>query len=235
MLNVSDTESDVSQTLTLNLEPYESRILVFTRGRTLPTSKESPRQSLPAALDLSADWKVSFGDSSKQLQMDHLRSWTDDEAMRYFSGQATYTKTVSIPDGMLSPALEFKLDFGEGTAVAQTSGAANAMRAWMESPVREAAVVYVNGKRAGSVWHPPYSVDVTRYLRAGQNEIRILVGNTAINELSGRALPDYKLLNSRYGERATPQDMKDLQPLPSGILGRVRLVAAQAQQTIPAN
>ena len=38
----------------------------------------------------------------------------------------------------------------------------------------------------------------------------------------GRPLPSYRLLNLRYGERFTPQDMKDLQPLPSGILGPVR-------------
>jgi hypothetical protein len=222
-----------SQSAAIELEPYESRVLVFTaRGQS---ARAQAAHALPAPLDLSDGWNVSFGNSGKPVQMDHLRSWTDDEAMKYFSGQATYVKTVSIADGMLSPRLEFQLDFGEGTAVAQTSGAANGMRAWMESPVREAAVVYVNGKRAGAVWHPPYSVDVTKYLRSGQNEIRIVVGNSAINELAGRPLPDYRLLNSRYGERATPQDMKDLQPLPSGILGRVRLIAAQAQIIVPAN
>ena len=30
------------------------------------------------------------------------------------------------------------------------------MQTWLDGPVREAAVVYVNGKRAGSVWCPPY-------------------------------------------------------------------------------
>jgi alpha-L-rhamnosidase len=235
MLNMSDTDPKISETLTLSLEPYESRILAFNYGRTPFGPQEQPLRPLPAALDWSDGWRVSFGDADKQIQMDYLHSWTDDETMKYFSGRATYVKTVSIPDGMLSPSLEFKLDFGEGTAVAQTSGVANGMRAWMESPVREAAVVYVNGKRAGAVWHPPYSADVTKYLHAGQNEIRVLVGNSAINELAGRPLPDYKLLNSRYGERATPQDMKDLQPLPSGILGRVRLVASEAQPIIRPN
>ena len=235
MLNMSDTEPEVSQTLTLNLEPYESRILVFTRGRTPPTPKESHSRPLPTAMDLSDGWKVSFGDASKQIPMDHLHSWTDEESKKYFSGLAAYVKTVSIPDGMLNPSLEFRLDFGEGTIVPRTSAVGNGMRAWMEGPVREAAVVYVNGKRAGSVWHPPYSVDVTKYLHTGQNEIRVVVGNTAINELAGRSLPDYKLLNLRFGERATPQDMKDLQPLPSGILGHVRLMASQAQLAVPAN
>ena len=43
--------------------------------------------------------------------------------------------------------------------------------------------------------------------------------------LAGQSLPDYKLLNLRYTERFTPQDMKDLKPLPSGILGAVKLVS----------
>ena len=105
------------------------------------------------------------------------------------------------------------------------------MQAWFEAPVREAAVVYVNGQRAGSVWHPPYAARLTGLLRAGENELRIVVANTAINEMAGTVLPDYRLLNSRYGERFTPQDMDGLQPLPSGLLGALRLVARPAQPT----
>jgi hypothetical protein len=99
------------------------------------------------------------------------------------------------------------------------------MRAWLDPPIREAAVVYVNQERAGSIWSPPYSIEVTKYLKRGENHIRILVGNTAINYLSGRKLPDYKLLNLRYGERFQPQDMQNLQPLPAGLIRGVRLVA----------
>jgi Glycosyl hydrolases family 2, sugar binding domain. len=99
------------------------------------------------------------------------------------------------------------------------------MRALLESPVREAAQVYINGQFVGSVWHPPYEVDVSKFLRIGENQVRIVVANTAINALAGQSLPDYKLLNLRYTERFTPQDMKDLKPLPSGILGPVRLIA----------
>ena len=103
------------------------------------------------------------------------------------------------------------------------------MQTWFEGPVREAAVVYVNGQRAGSVWHPPYALKLTRLLRPGENTLSIVVANTAINEMAGTALPDYRLLNSRYGERFTPQDMEGLQPLPSGLLGGVRLVARQPE------
>ena len=51
-----------------------------------------------------------------------------------------------------------------------------------------------------------------------------MVGNTAINELAGAALPNYRLLYARYGMLFQPQGMQDLQPLPSGILGQVNLI-----------
>jgi len=98
------------------------------------------------------------------------------------------------------------------------------MWAYLDAPVRDAAEVYVNGSLAGVVWHPPYRIDVTAQLRAGSNEVRIVVGNTAINGLAGHPLPDYRLLWDRYGKLFEPQGMQDLHPLPSGILGPVTLI-----------
>ena len=98
------------------------------------------------------------------------------------------------------------------------------MRAWFEGPVRESAVVYLNGKRAGSAWLPPYEVDVTALLAAGENKLKIVVGNTAVNRMAGSSLPNYKLLTTRYGDRFQPQDMENLKPVPSGILGKVKLI-----------
>jgi hypothetical protein len=98
------------------------------------------------------------------------------------------------------------------------------MRAYLEGPIREAAQVYVNGNLAGVVWHPPYRIDVTEFVRPGDNSLRIVVGNTAINALAGQPLPDYRLLWARYGMRFVPQGMEDLHPVPSGLLGPVTLI-----------
>ena len=65
-------------------------------------------------------------------------------------------------------------------------------------------------------------------LHPGTNKLRIVVGNLAVNEMAGRALPDYRLLNDRYGERFHPQDLANLQPVASGILGKLRLVPRAA-------
>jgi hypothetical protein len=102
------------------------------------------------------------------------------------------------------------------------------VQAWVDAPVREAAVVFVNGERAGSVWCPPYVLDITSHVRPGANALRIDVANLAINSMAGHALPDYKLLNLRYGTRFEVQDMDQVQPVPSGLFGPIRLVAAPA-------
>ena len=157
--------------------------------------------------------------------MSKLQSWTDLPGRKYFSGAAVYEKVVNIDSSLLLPRRQVYLNFGEGTPVTTTERrSGNGMRAMLEGPVREAAVVYVNGGRAGAIWHPPYEVAVRGLLHAGENSLRIVVGNLAINQLAEGPLPDYKELNARFGERFQQQDMANLQPLPSGLLGPVRLI-----------
>src|SRR6185369_7005116 len=100
-------------------------------------------------------------------------------------------KTFVLPDGFLRKGTRIRLDFGNTQLVAAPANPrANGMRALLEGPVREAAVVTVNGRRAGSVWCPPYSIDITDFLNRGENRLRIVVANTAINYMAGHALPD---------------------------------------------
>ncbi|MCU1293201.1 MAG: glycoside hydrolase family 2 sugar binding protein, partial [Bryobacterales bacterium] len=207
--------------LPLDLAPYESRVLVFSSSAA---AEPAPRQPAPAKeIDLSSDWKVTFGRLNLTMDYPKLHSWTDDEHTRFYSGEATYRKTIDVLQGFLADASGVALDFGPGTPIEPAADQLLGMRALFESPVHESAVVYVNGFRAGVVWHPPYSVDVSKSLKEGRNELAVVVGNTAMNEMAGRALPDYRLLNLRYGERFTPQDVKDIRPLPSGITGTVKL------------
>jgi hypothetical protein len=207
----------------LKLAPYESRILVFTHGSESHPETRSVTNATP--IDISSDWDVTFAPLKRSVHMAHLRSWTIDENTMFYSGQAFYEKTVNVPGSFFAQRAKIILDFGPGTPVEPAPGESNGMRALLESPVHESAVVFVNGQRAGPVWHPPYELNVTQYLHAGDNHFRILVGNLAINEMAARALPDYHLLNMRYGERFVPQGMQDVKPLPSGIVGSIHLVA----------
>jgi hypothetical protein len=204
---------------------YGSRFLVFTKRKLAGAPVASTGDSLPAPLDISGAWRVTFGEGGKRIEMPALRSWTEDEDTRYFSGVARYEKEINVPATLLRPGLRLWLDFGE-TRPLPPAGSPARPQALLDAPVRDAAVLYVNGKRAGAVWCPPFAVDVTGMLKAGANKIEVAAGNLAINHMAGRSLPDYRLLNLRYGSRFDPQDMKNLQPLPSGLLGPLRLVSA---------
>ena len=209
----------------ISLQPYASRFLVFSNDIMNQAPNALTLQSSRQSLDLSANWRVHFVQQGRNAYYRTLHSWTQDPVTRFYSGQAEYEKTVRIPDSMRASGFSVHLDFGPGVVVNPSAHQGPGMRALLESPVREAAEVYVNGKQAGSVWCPPYELDITRVLRPGSNDLRIVVGNLAINEMAGRVLPDYRLLNRRYGKRFEPQGMENLQPRPSGILGPIRLKA----------
>jgi hypothetical protein len=226
---------DGGAVVALDLAPYESAVVVFRPDVTARAGGTAPATgAAPAApMDISAGWRVAFGPSGAPADWPALRSWTDDEATRYFSGVAAYEKTVELPAAMMRPGLALRLDLGAPAAI-PVGQLRNGMQAWVEAPVRDAAVVYVNGMRAGSAWCPPYAVDVTALVQPGSNTIRIEVANTAINHMAGRALPDYRLLNLRYGTRFEPQDMDKVQPVPAGLFGPIRLVAAPSPRAATA-
>ncbi len=213
----------------LDLQPYESRLIFFS-DQAMPAQ---PGRSTGKAtqVDLSHGWQVTFANNGPAIEMPDLHSWTEDPHLLYYSGLATYEKSFDLPLTSSAPGATVVLDFGPGTPVDKPSPLGDhSMRAYLESPVREAAQVYVNGKFAGSAWRPPYQVDLTPFLKPGTNDLRITVGNTAINELAGRSLPNYRLLWDLYGLRFVPQDMQNLQPLPSGIIGRITLIETSPAQ-----
>jgi hypothetical protein len=214
-------------TISLELAPYGSAVVVFpSSSDPLPEAPAKPAVAPPSPVDISGGWRVRFGGGATE-DWPALRSWIDDERTRHFSGVASYEKTVDVPAAFLRPGQSVRIDFGAPSPV-EPGGPRARFQAWLSAPVREAAVVYVNGRRAGSAWCPPYAVEITPQLRPGLNDIRIEVANLAINHMAGRALPDYKLLNLRYGTRFEPQDMDKVQPVPAGLLGPIRLVAAPA-------
>jgi hypothetical protein len=210
------TSAAGNSNLDLDLAPYESRVVIFLKNRL---GEAAAMASVAQKLDLSTDWKFTIGGVTEPMHS--LHSWSDDPRWRQFSGQAIYEKTVELK---AAPRVAL-LNFGEGVAIAPGSEkrAGSGMRAWLENPVREAAVIFVNGERAGSVWCPPYELNVAALLKPGANTIRVVVANLAVNAMSARREDDSQL-NARYGERFQAQDMDSIRPLPSGLLGPVQLI-----------
>ena len=79
----------------------------------------------------------------------------------------------------------------------------------------------VNGINCGTLWTPPYQIDITKALKSGKNTIEIEVANTWHNRLIGDNLltPDKRLTWT-----TAPFRLKDKPLLPAGLVGEVKLI-----------
>lgn len=148
--------------------------------------------------------------------------WTDDAATKFYSGEVRYTATFAAH--ALGKGEHLVLRFPDGKPLENTRPAnLPGTRAWFDAPVRDAAVVTVNGKSAGTLWHPPYELDLSPLLNDGSNTIQVRVFNTATNEMAGRPPTDYSALKAVYGDRFQMQDMDKIDAAASGLVGPVTL------------
>jgi hypothetical protein len=138
--------------------------------------------------------------------------------IKYYSGIAAYKKTIQIDE------LEDKryfIDLGV---------------------VNDMARVKLNGKDMGVIWCAPWRTEITDALKEGTNELEIEVANRWINRLLGdRQEPDANVRTVRFenglmgGQEFTTgrytfttalamRSFKFTEPLPSGLLGPVRIM-----------
>jgi hypothetical protein len=226
----------------LYLAPYESRIFVFTLYRGEEEPPAAPSSSAPSTIDLSKDWHLQFSSLNKSETQASLVDWTANPTTLHYSGEGIYSRDFIFDSAPKSPIF-LEIEGGTPTTpqpLTQTespSGIPNplitrpgpGMRAWYDPPIREAAIVYIDGQRAGSLWHPPYRLEVTKFLKPGQNHIEIRVYNTAINAWSAQPPRDFSPLIDKFGDRFQMQDLDKVKPVPSGILGQIHLVTGPIQ------
>jgi hypothetical protein len=131
----------------------------------------------------------------------------------------------------MKPGSRIMLDLGPSKVPQAAGRGGQGYHASLEAPVKEVAVIYLNDKRLTSVWAPPYTVDVTDALKAGENKLRIEVANTAINYMAQNPYPNYNLAGIRqvYGNRFDPQGLNLVEFLPSGLTGPITLKPAAAK------
>ena len=235
----SATTSASATSQPIHLAPYESRTFVFSDSTP---NKPVTTKSLPAQIaDLSTNWKVTFLTLNKTTTQPTLKDWTTDPATLHYSGEAIYTRDFTLASTPHSPAFleveggrpepgnpavpqEHIVRGPDGLPNPLITGTGPGMHAYYDPPIHEAALVTINGQPAGALWHPPYRLDVTRLLKAGQNHIEIRVFNTALNAWSGIPPRDYKPLIQKYGDKFQMQDLDRVKPIPSGLLGKIHLI-----------
>jgi hypothetical protein len=152
----------------LMLDPRESVFVVFRRAATAP-SRTLPSMRTTAQMTLSGFWDVTFPPklgAPEKARLARLESWTknSDDGIKYFSGTATYTKTLQIPQNWLKPKARVMLDLGI---------------------VKDIAQVSINGRKMALVWKPPYKVDVTGALKPGVNRLEIGITNEWTHRVIG--------------------------------------------------
>ncbi|MDF9827841.1 hypothetical protein M2447_001943 [Ereboglobus sp. PH5-10] len=215
-------------------EPKSPRLYVTTKGKMgaeffTPGKVEIKKaggqtralaaDKIPEPKTLAGPWAVTFdakwGAPAGPQRFATLTSWTEsrEPGIKHYSGVATYEKEIA-------------LDKNE-TAAGQ--------RVYLEiDQVCEVAQVTVNGKLAGTLWRPPYRLDITDAVRPGKNTLQIAVANTWVNRcLHDATLPESERLtwaNTMDVHFPDPKKAKPANsihwaygPLPSGLIGTAKL------------
>jgi hypothetical protein len=214
----------------VTLAPYQATVLVTLDTSDVITGPGAAVGSGQLALD--QEWTVAFlGDETpsapQPVGLPH--TWESTPERAGYSGAAEYRTEFEADPAWLdgSGPVPVRLHLGDthpvaGGAAGESGIRGNSFRAAVAVPVREVAVVVLNGVECGRLWAPPYTLDVTAQLRPGRNELRLVVSNTAANALSRDtdilALAEQSA--ARYGRRFRMQDLDlALQGVASGVLG----------------
>ncbi len=146
---------------TLSLDRLQSIFVVFRKDARDCHSERSEESPCPVAL--SGPWTVDFaasaGNPAFTRIFESLEDWTlnPDPAVRYYSGNATYTTRFTLPS--VSRA---SLDLGQVMVLGQ---------------------VKVNGQSVGGVWTYPYRLDIGPWVKEGENTLEVIVYNNWRNRL----------------------------------------------------
>ena len=190
--------------------------------------------AIPPALTISGPWDVSFapgGGAPDRVRFDKLISWSDhsDKGIKFYSGAATYAKSILIPAAMTTKENRLWLDLGK---------------------VEVMADVILNGRNLGTLWKPPYRIEITGAVKPGKNTFEIKVVNLWINrQIGDEFLPEDSDRNPDGTLKVWPKWLlegkpspagrytftswrlwhKNDKPVESGLLGPVRIIASLRQ------
>lgn len=186
----------------MKLDKNECVFVVFReKGEPSATTLEANYPAPLRTQEATGEWNVTFESAFKTpspVRMATLDNLSDNanDSIRYFSGTATYTTTVNLD----------RAGRGEHMFMAFDN-------------VGTMAKVYINGKYVGGVWTAPYRLDVTDFVKNGNNDVKVEVVNTWVNRIVG----DMNLPESERETYLFVNHLNAKTPLPpSGIIGKVK-------------
>ncbi|HEX5554584.1 MAG TPA: glycosyl hydrolase, partial [Chitinophagaceae bacterium] len=166
------------------------------------TDKQIAVPAIPLPDSVRGPWKLYFDTAwggPGNVTFDKLMSWTQSKmkGIKYYSGTVIYRNSFNLDADNINSNLRIILNL---------------------HTVHNLAVVRINGKVPVTLWKEPFSVDITRWVHPGINQLEIQVINLWPNRIIGdQSLPSDK----RYTHTNVIKFTKDYPLLPSGLIGPI--------------
>jgi hypothetical protein len=187
---ITKTSNPFSENISYQLPPYGSIILYAAKKVIAQNFLSAPTPTEMNAKDLLKieNWSIRVDDIN--LENSQLFDWRINEQLKYKSAEGIYTSSFEIKK--IEAGKHYFVDLGK---------------------VFFTASVSINGREAGKRLFAPYSLDITKFIRTGENKIEAHITTTRRNGFIGEAMhgnPNY--LQFKGKENST---------IPSGLLGPV--------------
>ena len=208
------TEQQTTE-LRLQLRSGESIIVVLSdKDNAEVEAHRYLREQTSQAITLSG-WTLRFAQAAPQeikktYKMNEPKSWTllGDEALQTTMATGVYSTSFRLPPSFTTDR-RIILDLGD---------------------VRETARIRLNGHDIATLFAVPYRLDITPYIKKGNNKLEVEVTNLAANRISKmdrdgikwRKFEEINVVDLNY--KTTLYDQ--WQPMPSGLCSPVRIIPA---------
>ena len=173
--------------LNIILSPGNAKFVVIPHTKTKYKKDHTFGTLRTTTREVDGPWDVVFNpklDSKFSIPSFSLCdfSLSSDDRLKYFSGTAVYTKTITLAKDEVRKNRRVTIDFGTLNDIAELS---------------------VNGKKVGVLWYPPYKADITDFVHRGKNIITIAVTNNWANRMIGDEQwePDFEVGYDRGPEK----------------------------------
>ncbi len=150
---------DGKKEIELTVAALESLLVIFDENMA---DQEAVKEYIAAdEKNISGDWKFAVEDKGFEQELGELIPWQKLDGLKYFSGTGVYKKSFTVSKEELE-CKKVCLSMGN---------------------MKDCAKVYVNGSLAGELIKYPYDIDITEYLKEGENDLTVEVTNVLINRM----------------------------------------------------